>query len=770
MKQELRLENRVNLPFESYPVRHGVPWPRGQVMPETALSARDEEGRPVPCASRVLNRWPDASVQWSLVDLAVDLEPSGRRTIRIGTEPAGPAGPVNPVEVSEEDGRITVTNGLTTLSFARGPLVERWAVGDRPVIEAASFDVIVTDETGVPYSAAAAPDLRLFVEDASPLCAVVRVEGKHGARHGGGLLDFWLRFRVTANRPDVKITYHYRNLEDAEPGINLRSMVMRFRAGVPAASDRVILQASRGRFFRTEYVHLREDFEIASSDTMDLENYQRTHQDRGIYGGGEGRVFIRRLETLRDDMSLKPWFLRNVVDFKFGRTDPPEAFVFSHVALASPKGSIVVAGGNMVGLHPKSLRVEGNLVEYGIWPEWAGTMDITQGEGRTLDFYVGPLPPDATHEQIANQYFSWEMGALWAHFPVRPPVGVSLDPEHVRRCEVFWVDKLPAYDPDLRFAFERKVRRVWTPEEVAPATGHLHYGDVPGSWTIGTNNDEMAGLVWFQEYLRSGRAECLDRALALAQHIADVDIVAYSSDPYQNGGMCAHGPRHNHCAAYPSHMWFTELLCAYALTGDGEFKKAAARACDNLVFWVNDPRGFECIAADGRESGQPLTNLSWAYSFIPDQRYMDAMWRIVRDAFMAKVRKHGGLVHMKPHEGLPWLRAEGYGDWAAWEGLYYFWDLTRDEELRQFMLGLLQRRVTEEQMGTHGGFRAGADYNVAAHAYYMTGDRAWLDRVARAFRATFREVEWSLSWLKSMYFIKLAFDHGIVTDEDVVIS
>jgi hypothetical protein len=216
-------------------------------------------------------------------------------------------------------------------------------------------------------------------------------------------------------------------------------------------------------------------------------------------------------------------------------------------------------------------------------------------------------------------------------------------------------------------------------------------------------------------------------------------------------------------------MWFTELLFAFALTGDEEYKRAAQRVCDNLVFWTDDTVGFGHICADGRESGQPLINLAWTYQFAPEPRYLNAMWKIVRGSFMAKVEKYGQLVYMKPRESLPLLRDDSYGEWAAWEGLFWVWELTRDEELRRFILGQLEWRLTEERMGTHGSFRA-TDFNVAAYAYLMTNDRAWLDRVARAFHVAFRACEWQFGWIKSMYFIKLAFEHGYISDSDVLVS
>lgn len=770
MKQTLTIGNRVNLTLASQPVRQGVPWPRGVLRPGVPIVAADEGGTPVPVATRALNHWPDGSVQWSLVDLSLDLPPSGTRTITVVAGGESKPPPINhPVEVHSEKDRVKADNGLVAMVICShaGMLVESWHAGARHVTHANGFDILLTDPAGAVFSVAESSHKRVYVEDANPLRAIVRVEGKHQAEDGRFLLDFWLRFTVTAGRADVKVTYHYRNREKAEPGIVLRTMAMRLHSALPVSAPRAIVHAARTRDFRTEPYRLSEDFEIVASNTPDLATYAETH--KGITGGGMGRVFLRQHQYLRDDEMKKPWFLRNVSDFKFGGVFPPEWGVWSQLGLVSAEGSLLVLGGNMAGLHPKSLVIAGDVIRYFIWPEWAGPFEITQGEGRTLDFFVGPLPAHATDAQLMAQYFSWEFGNIYGYQGTRPPLKISLDPAHVRSCAVFGVEKLPAYDPDAHFAFERKVKNVWTPDQIIPPTGHWHYGDSFHSWGVGANNEEMLGWMWFQEYLRSGRPECLDVAMAQTQHIADVDMVAYSNDPYQNGGMCAHGPRHNHCAAYPSHMWFTEMLVAYALTGDEEFKRAAVTMCDCLTFWINDPVGFGHVGADGRESGQPLINLAWTHQFVPDKRYLDAMMKVVRGSFMEKVKRHGRLTYMKPREDLPLIRYDSYGEWAAWEGLYWAWELTRDEELKKFILGQLEWRLEESRMGTHGIFRE-MDYNVAAYAYFMTGDRAWLDRVSRAFRVAFRAASWQFGWIKAMYYIKLAFEHGIVRDEEVLVS
>jgi len=780
MRQTITLKNPMNLPFLSQPIRQGVPWPRGAIAGEPMLAASDEAGQPVPLAARVLNRWPDGSAQWTLLDLAVDLAPNARRTIVVADDASSgaAAAPANPVRVMKQSGEgIVVDNGVLHLQFAAsGPgIIERWAHQGRAVVEPGGFDVLIVEKQGKTYSATAGV-ARRFVEEANPLRAVVRIEGKHRAADGSTLLDYWLRFTVTAGRPDVKITYHYHNREDypaAAPGVPqalLRSMRMQLDTAMPADAERAIVHATRGLRTRPEYYRLGEDVEICSADRTDVSDYEARHQGRGLTGGGMGRLFVSDVELLRDDPAAKPWFLRNIVDFKFGSVNQPEAFVFSYLGLVSNAGSLVAAGLNMVGLHPKSLSVAGRTLRYDVWPEWAGVMDITQGEGRTMDFCLGALEPDATDEAIAARYYSWERGSIYSHNGVGPPVAVSLDPAHVRQCEVFAIDKLPVADRDAHFAFERKVQARWTPDGGVPARGHWNYGDIDGDWVNAGNNIEMAGLPWFQEYLRSGRTVCLDVALAQAQHIIDVDLVAKSSFPYQEGGMCAHCPRHNHGAAYPSHMWFTELLFAYALTGDREFLDAAGRTCDNLVLWINDPWGFEIVNCDGREAGQPLINLAWTYEFLPEPRYLEAMQKVVRECYMDKVKRFGRLTYLKPHERMPLVQYDGYGEWAAWEGLFWVWNVTRDEALRTFLLEQFERRLTEDQMAAAGEDFRSVDYNVAAYAFYLSDDRKWLDRVARPFRVAFRSVNWPFAWVKSMYFIKLAFERGLITDDDVLIA
>ena len=765
--QTITLRNTVYRSWTGHPIHYGVPWPEGAVVDANSLCAFDESGAPVPIGTRVLNDWPDGPVQWVLLDFSMDFGASQERSLRIVADPevaASAPAPEHPVQVEESGECLTVRSGPTcvTLSAAKGSLLEQWQVDGRDVIERGGLDVIIVDESGKEFSLAACGEKRLFVEHATPLRAVLRLEGKHEAQDGCTLLDGWIRVELCAGRRDVRLTYHFRNKEEPTPGITVQTIRVVARTTCSPNAERCITQSCRTRWYKEAFVRIPEDIEIVSSDTFDIENYAETHVNMG-----NGSVFIKNPESLRDPEEAKPWFMQQV---KF-RGGGGEKMIWSYVGIADADRAVAAAFLKMVGMHPKAVTTQGSELSFWIWPEWAGPLRITQGAGRTHEMMLGVVPGEPDDLAIQSRYLEWENRCISNDIGGRS-VHICPDLDHVRRCKVFAIDKLPPFDPREHMRFERKVATAWLnvswgdpPHSGGvsiPAMGMLAFGD---NGTI--NNEEMAALPRFQDYLRSGRWACAELGLEGVQHMIDVDHVAYSVDPYQNLGMCAHCLNHNDGAVYPSHMWFTELLFAYALTGDEEFKRAALNACENLLFWINDPDGFKIVAADGREAGQPMINLTWVYQFNRDERYIEACRKILREKHMADAQSYGRYLDGKPGPEMV-VELLGYGDYASWEGMFWLWEVTRNEELRKFLLDQLEWRLVEDRCGTHG-FHRGTDYNPAAYAYYMTGDKSWLDRVARPFRAAFNAASWPLGWIHSMYYIKLAFEMGIVTDEDVTV-
>src|SRR6516162_5985930 len=55
-------------PRRGEPVSCGIPWPRGVLTDPSKLWLSDSRGQAAVLQTRVLDRWPDGSVRWLLVD------------------------------------------------------------------------------------------------------------------------------------------------------------------------------------------------------------------------------------------------------------------------------------------------------------------------------------------------------------------------------------------------------------------------------------------------------------------------------------------------------------------------------------------------------------------------------------------------------------------------------------------------------------------------------------------------------------------------------
>src|SRR5258708_7708749 len=50
------------------PITCGTPWPRGALHDLARLRLHDGHGKSAPIQTRALDRWPDGSVRWTLLD------------------------------------------------------------------------------------------------------------------------------------------------------------------------------------------------------------------------------------------------------------------------------------------------------------------------------------------------------------------------------------------------------------------------------------------------------------------------------------------------------------------------------------------------------------------------------------------------------------------------------------------------------------------------------------------------------------------------------
>src|SRR2546428_8210206 len=96
----LALEESAGVARHAWPASASVPLPRGRVQSPDKLWLAAPDGHAAPLQARALERWPDGSVRWLLLDFLADI-PAGKGatyTLRDGAPPAPASGGRAPLE------------------------------------------------------------------------------------------------------------------------------------------------------------------------------------------------------------------------------------------------------------------------------------------------------------------------------------------------------------------------------------------------------------------------------------------------------------------------------------------------------------------------------------------------------------------------------------------------------------------------------------------------------------------------------------------------
>lgn len=173
----------------------GVPWPRGSVPRRSSFAARGADGKPLPMQSWVTAWWPDGSVKWTGHALAAGAAPGQELRVAPGRQPK----PQSPVSVRETPTGIEVTSGAMRWRIARsGPaLIESAANRGRVTLRDVKLVATVQDrpasedQESITQQRFEGEVTAALVEQAGPVRAVVRLEGRHRAGERA-----WLPFSV----------------------------------------------------------------------------------------------------------------------------------------------------------------------------------------------------------------------------------------------------------------------------------------------------------------------------------------------------------------------------------------------------------------------------------------------------------------------------------------------------------------------------------------------------------------------------------------------
>ena len=201
-----------------FPLTVGVPFPRGALAAGEPVAIRNEAGTLEPVQTRVLEKHPDGSTRWLLLDYQADLTPFGvsRNTIVVGSKsPDAPAG--GRIDTAEQGTTLVVDNGVLKLELDRKssvPLGRIWRAGK--LVSSGGMDFSITTPDGEKFSVRDDTAAAFELEEAGPLRLLARWKGTHTSAKGKKLFDYLVRLAVYAGSPFIRVDHIFFNRLDPD--------------------------------------------------------------------------------------------------------------------------------------------------------------------------------------------------------------------------------------------------------------------------------------------------------------------------------------------------------------------------------------------------------------------------------------------------------------------------------------------------------------------------------------------------------------------------
>jgi len=573
------------------PVTVSIPFARGRLPDPQHLAVWDGDSRQ-PVQARALATWGDGSVKWLLVHLQPDLPGNLDKTLHFEVLPllTPPPAPAVQVRVGEGPAGIRVDTG--PLSF-RVPVdgflpIRDIALFGQQLWTDMPFDGFAIRCNGQQASTRSAV-VRLEVEEAGPLRAVILVSGAHRKPDGAAYLDFRGRVIAYAGKPYVQVEYQFIHREEPSE-LSLEEVVLRFRARANG-SPRLALGEGIATTRITE-----------SQDCLAL----ALSAERMLY---EPMGFI-------DSYSGDFW-----ADW---RDDTAGLALSIHQAQRN---------------FPKALQVEPGGITCWLFPADAPPARFLRGMAKThrlqLHFHAPDLPPRACSvRSLQFQMPDWpRLTRAW--YRENNPWREAFFPEVIPNRLISFLSSLHDQRPRAMGMFH---------VGDAPDSGYSE-GTGRGQ-TVWVNNEYDRPHCCTLFYCLTGQRRVLDSALVSGRHWLDVDLCHYHPDPLVEGGLGIHSPYHVTRGAKPSHEWTEGILDYYFLTGQREALEGARSVAENIMRHMALPEMRTPGEAAVREGGWALRALVGMWHATGEESWKAEAKRIAH-LFVEWFRCFGGL--MAPH-------------------------------------------------------------------------------------------------------------------------
>ena len=628
---------------DAEPATVGLPLPLGLCRAPEDIQVAVVDGPSVPLQRRVLDRWPDGSLRWVLLDFQCDTRASYE--VQIGVERSAVID--RRTRAAMVGDAIAIDTDAMRLRLAPGSNVLCEAVVSEGPDVASRVKLKLTERDG---GSAAVVFGEALVESDGPLRTTVRVDG-HVGPAADPLLRVCARLHAFAGSAAVRLELTVLNDRPAvhpgnfwelgDPGsVLFRSLSLHLELGASGT-----------------LVHCRPGEEASLKSGSALQLYQDSS------GGENWRSPNHVNRDGRIPLRFRGYELRFGTDVEKGDRSTPVVWITD--------GEGRVQGGATVHRFwqnfPKALGADVRELTLGVFPsEFDDLHELQGGEQKT--HVIGLLFGE---DRVGTHPLEW----------CANPLVVSMTPEWYAHCEAVPYLIPAAQDTNTGYlelvaaavegpdAFERK-------REVIDEYGWRNFGDLyadhesayyEGPEPIISHYNNQYDGIWGLgcQFLRSGDLRWWSAMDELAWHVRDIDVyhtrsdkaayrggIFWHTDHYVDAGRSTHrsyprSPGVSGGGPSNEHGYATGLMLHYFLTGDPASRDAALTVAEwilamedgrETVFrWLSRAQtGLASSTAattyhgPGRGAGHAMAVLLSGFRLSGNRKYLDKVEALIR--------------------------------------------------------------------------------------------------------------------------------------------